>query len=939
MSRTSISARTHWSGNLPDHRAACGMGFVATTTGVPTHEVVASGVTALARLAHRGGLDADGKSGDGAGLLIQVPRAIFGQHTAVAVLFEWEGGAISGREVLAQALAAEGMGVADWRPAPVDPDALGEKARASAPRIWHAIITRPDVSDAEWEERLYRARRRAERAAAAQGVRMYIPSCSCRTIVYKGLMAGTHLAEFYRDLANPEATSQLAVFHQRYSTNTMPDWRLAQPFRFLAHNGEINTVAGNRAWMRAREAELEGELRPVVWPEGSDSASLDNVLELLVRRGFGTAEALMTLVPDAWEGRGDMAPRVRDFYRYQTTRFEPWDGPAALAFSDGVVAGAALDRNGLRPLRYQVTGDGLVVAASEAGVVPLDPKRVVERGRLGPGHILLVDTRDGSVLRNDDAKERVAAQHDYGLLADRMLVPVEHRAVEVEVPAELSRLHRAHGWGFEDVKMVIQAMAENAIEPTWSMGDDTPIAVLGRTRRRLYGYLRQRFAQVTNPPIDSLRERSVMSLRVVLGARGTTLDPEGDANAELRKRHHPAMHLDRPFTHRLLELSSPLLGQAELARILEDALVIDATFGPGESLREAVERIAAEAAAARADIVAISDRNAGAGRLPVPMLLAVGAVHERLLATGQRMQKDVVAIAGDAVEVHDVACLVTAGANAVHPYLALATAHEHDREDGEHRYRHALEHGLLKVMAKMGISCVSSYCGAEVFEALGLGAEVMQLCFPNVPSRVGGHSFADLEESLKQWHAEAWEQDVTAPHGELAKALLDHGRVRFRKAGEFHAYNPIAVRAAQKAARENDREAYARWRELSTMDPDQPQELRDLLRIRPSGSPIPIEQVEPAELIRTRFISTAMSLGALSPEAHTALSVAMNRIGARSNSGEGGEDPDHYSDGGPRLDNKIKQVASARFGVTPAYLKRADATCLTLLSRRGPGAS
>jgi glutamate synthase (ferredoxin) len=908
------------------------MGFVATTTGVDSREVVAAGVTALARLAHRGGLDADGKSGDGAGLLIQIPRQIFGGQTAVAVLFEWDE---RGREVLSRALAAHGLGVADWRRCPVDLDSLGEHARGSAPLIWHAVIARPDVAEDEWEDRLYRARRAAEREAESAGIRLYVPSCSCRTLVYKGLMAGTHLAGFYPDLADPRATSRLAVFHQRYSTNTMPDWRLAQPFRFLAHNGEINTWAGNRAWMRAREAELEPELRPVVWAEGSDSAALDNVLELLVRRGFDAAEALMTLVPDAWEGRGDMAPAVRDFYRYQTTRFEPWDGPAALAFTDGVIAGAALDRNGLRPLRYQVTSDGLVVAASEAGVVPLDPARVIERGRLGPGQLLLVDTREGSILRNDDAKERVARRHDYGLLADRMLVPVERRQAEVEVPGELARLQRMHGWGFEDVKLVVQAMAEQALEPNWSMGDDTPIAVFGRTPRRVYNHLRERFAQVTNPAIDSLRERSVMSLRVVLGARGTTLDPEGDANAELRKRHHPAMRLEREFTHRLLELPSPVLGPGELGRLLEAAVVIDATVRAGEGLRAAIERIAAEAEGAEAEVVALSDRSAGPDRLPCPMLLAVGAVHERLLATGQRMQKDVVAIAGDAVDVHDIACLITTGASAVHPYLALAAAHAHDPADGEHRYRHGLEYGLLKVMAKMGISCVSSYTGAEVVEALGLGAEVMALCFPGVPSRVGGRSFADLEATLREWHAQAWGPEARPVVEDLAKSLPDYGRVRFRKAGELHAYNPIAVRSAQKAARDNDPEAYARWRELSRGDAEQPQELRDLLQIR--ADPIPVEEVEPAEEIRRRFISTAMSLGALSPEAHATLAAAMNLIGARSNSGEGGEDPDSYSDAGPRRDNKIKQVASGRFGVTPRYVRRADELEIKIAQGSKPG--
>jgi glutamate synthase (ferredoxin) len=926
------------------------MGFVATTGPEATHDVVAMGVTALARLAHRGGLDADGKSGDGAGLMIQVPRQVFGQHTAVAVLFEWDGRA---REVLAQALASEGMGVADWRAVPVDPDALGEKARRDMPRIWHAVITRPDVSEQggragealraaapwggvpptfeqEWEDCLYRSRRRAERAAEAAGVRMYVPSCSCRTVVYKGLMAGTHLAAFYLDLADPRTTSQLAVFHQRYSTNTMPDWRNAQPFRMLAHNGEINTVEGNRSWMRAREAELPEELRPAIWAEGSDSSALDNVLELLVRRGFDVAEALMTLVPDAWEGRGDMAPAVRDFYRYQTTRFEPWDGPAALAFSDGLLAGAALDRNGLRPLRYQVTADGLVVAASEAGVIPLPPAQVIERGRLGPGQILLVDTRDGVILRDEEAKARVARRHDYALLADRILVPVEKRHLEVEVPAELPRLQVMHGWGFEDRKLVIEVMAESALEPNWSMGDDAPIAALGRTRRRIYNHLRQRFAQVTNPAIDSLRERAVMSLRVVLGARGTTLDPEGDANAELRKRHHPATALERAFTHRLLELESPVLGQGELARILESALVLDATFAPGESLRSGLERLCAEAQRASEDVVVLSDRRAGPARLPIPMLLAVGAVHERLLATGQRIQKDVIALAGDAIEVHDVACLVTAGASAVHPYMAMAAAHEHDPVDGEHRYRHAIEHGLLKVMAKMGISCVSSYCGAEVVEALGLGAEVMELCFPTIPSRIGGASLGDLEERVREWHAEAWAVGAGA-----APALPDHGRVRFRKAGEFHAYNPIAVRTAQKAARDNDPEAYARWRELSTMGP--PQDLRDLLAVRPAAEPVPLREVEAAADILTRFISTAMSLGALSPEAHETLAVAMNRVGARSNSGEGGENPDFYSDAGPRRDNRIKQVASARFGVTPLYLKRADELEIKIAQGSKPG--
>jgi glutamate synthase (ferredoxin) len=895
------------------------MGFVATP-GLG-HEAVSLGAQALARLAHRGGLDADGKSGDGAGLLIQVPQRLLGGEVAVAVLFEWDKRA---RRIVADAVASAGLELLSWRAVPVDPRSLGERALGTRPAIWHGLIAKPNFDPDEWERRLYLARRRAEARAEAEGVSMYLPSCSSRTVVYKGLMAGTRLADFYLDLRDPDTESRLSVFHQRYSTNTMPDWRLAQPFRMLAHNGEINTVTGNRAWMRAREAELEPEMRGVVWREGSDSASLDNVLQLLVHRGWEVSEALMSLVPDAWEGRGDLAAKVRDFYRYQSIRFEPWDGPAALAFSDGVVVGAALDRNGLRPLRWQRTRDGLVAAASEAGVVTMAPGDVVERGRLGPGQMLLVDTRDGSILRDADAKERAASRHDYGLLADRVLVPVERHHIEVEAPDDIPAQHRLHGWGSEDVKFVVTAMAETGAEPVYSMGDDIPIASLGRTPRRVYGYLRQRFAQVTNPAIDPLREKAVMSLRVLVGARRDTLEPEGGAELELRRRHHPAV----PGAKRLLELESPVLGAGELARVLEEATVLDATCAPEETLAEALTRLCRDADETDG-VIALSDRRAGPQRLPIPMALAVGAIHEHLLVRGERMLKDVVAIAGDVVDVHDVACLITIGATAVHPYLALATAGAAAEpgapdNDGEVRYRKALEAGLLKVMAKMGISCVASYRGAQVIEALGLGAEVMERCFPAVPSRIGGADLADLEQLAR------------ARVPTAAEPLPDHGRVRFRKAGEHHAYNPLAVRAAQKAAQSRDADAYREWRRLSGAD--QPQTLRELLRIREAGVPVPLGDVEPASEIVKRFVSTAMSLGALSPEAHEALAIAMNQIGARSNSGEGGEDPMTYDDSdGARRDNKVKQVASARFGVTPRYLKRAEELEIKIAQGSKPG--
>ena len=908
------------------------MGFIAIPSQPASHRVVELAVGALARLAHRGGLDADGRSGDGAGVIIQIPHRLLGGtpgKLAVAVLFDWDG---RGREILGSELAAAGTPVREWRPVPVDNTALGDHARRTSPVIWQGLIDAPATPPALWEDLLYRARRAAERRAEAAKARIYIPSCSSRTVIYKGLLAGTHLADFYADLRDPATESRLAVFHQRYSTNTMPDWRNAQPFRMLAHNGEINTISGNRNWTRARESLLDPVLRDVIWREGSDSASLDNALELLVRLGAEPAEALMTLVPDAWEGRGDIDPSVRDFYRFQSTRFEPWDGPAALAFTDGFVAGVALDRNGLRPIRYQVCADGLVVAASEAGVIPLDPAAVVERGRLGPGQLLLVDTRDGGAVMHDaEAKEWVSSRQEYGAHADRVLHPVPRRWIAAaDVPELLPGLQRIHGWGAEDVKIVVRTMAETGLETVYSMGDDTPVAILGRTPRRVYNYLRQRFAQVTNPPIDSLRERFVMSLRVVLGARGDVL-----VGPPPRK----------PAPAPLLELESPVLGAGELARILEDGLVLDATFGEDETLRQALERLATEAENAADGVLVLSDRGTSVHRLPVPMLLAVGAVHERLIRTGKRLRRDLVAVAGDAIDVHDIAMLISTGAAAVHPYLGLATARgvaegqgirtkdtqiedvpARDPQDLENAYRKALEAGLLKVMAKMGISCVASYTGAQVFEALGLGAEVMELCLPGVPSRVGGSDLADLEAVVRQHHA-GWFGSQEPPP--------DRGVVRFRKAGEWHAHNPLAVRQLQRAAALPEPAAWDEYKRLADMGG--PAALRNLLRIREGGKAVPLSEVEPARLILPRFIATAMSLGALSPEASQALAEALNSAGGRSNSGEGGEDPDLYGRPGQRLDNRIKQVASARFGVTPRYLLQADELEIKIAQGSKPG--
>ena len=895
------------------------MGFVARPAAGPSRQVVELGLEALRRLGHRGGMDADGETGDGAGLLIQIPRRLFGDETAVASVFEWDE---TGLELFERSCLQVGMAVRCWRPVPNRPQALGSRARATMPRLWQALIDRPGVSDDDWESLLLRARKRAEREAEAAGIRLYVASASCRTVVYKAMTTGPKLADFYPDLTDPRCESSLAVFHQRYATNTMPDWRLAQPFRTLAHNGEINSVSGNRDWMRAREAELEPDLRPVTWPGGSDSASLDEALEMLLRRGYGPAEALMALVPDAWEGRGDLAPAVRDFYRYQSTRFEPWDGPAALAFSDGAIVGVALDRNGLRPIRYLVAHDGLVVAASEAGVVTVSPADVVERGRLGPGQILLADVRDGRILRDREAKEWVAGRQEYGALAGRLTSLVErgHKPVELD---DLGRLQRLHGWGAEDVKIVLRAMVESGAEPVYSMGDDTPLAPLGATPRRLYGRLRQRFAQVTNPPIDPIRERAVMSLRTLLGPRGATLAPPASPPGS-EPLGAPLANAGEERRRPLLELASPVLGAAELARVLRSATVLEACLGPAESLAAALVRLRGEAAAARPGIVVLSDRGPGE-RVPIPMALAVGAVHEALVELGQRTQKDLVAVAGDVVEVHDLAMLITAGASAVHPYLALATAMEAagDPVQGEDSCRHAFESGLTKVMAKMGISTVASYCGARILEAVGLGADAMAMCFPTAPSRLGGACLADLEAEMRARHAAAAEEG----------ALADHGRVRFRKTGEWHAHNPIAVRALQRAAASGASEDWETYRKLATAPG--PASIRDLLTIRP-GVEVPLDEVEPAATIISRFVATAMSLGSLSPEAHGALAVAMNRAGARSHSGEGGEDPALYRLP-ERRDSKVKQVASGRFGVTRQYLRRAEEIEIKIAQGSKPG--
>ena len=934
---------------------ACGVGFVARASGERSHEVARLALEALKRVAHRGAAATD-SSGDGAGVLTQIPAPLFyreaerlglplpaGESFAVGMFFLPREAAALARvtAIIEDVLRGDGLSVLGWREVPVRLDVLGAGARATCPTIRQVLIgpaadRRGDT--AAWERALYLARKTIDARVADGGPELepfFVCSLSARTIVYKALLTGTQLGAFFPDLESPDFQTALAVFHQRYSTNTTSSWPLAQPFRLLAHNGEINTLWGNRNAMRAREPALASplwdehvdRLKPVIWAEGSDSTSLDNALELLVRSGRDPVHALMMLVPEAHEGAVEMESALRGFYEFHDCLVEPWDGPAALAFSDGVMVGSALDRNGLRPCRYKVTRDGLVVAGSEVGLVDLDPASVVESGRLGPGELLVVDTRRKAILHNAEAKREVARRRPYARWAAKSIRPLRPTAAAADpgVSAEIDLVtpQLAFGWSFEDLRYVLEPMGGEGQDAVWSMGDDTPIPPLARVPPGMYGYLRQRFAQVTNPPIDPLRETLVMSLRMHLGRRGS-------------------LFADRPTGLRLVRNEHPVLLENEMAAlgtlVGAQAVTLDATWqaaGGPDALCAALDALCRSAGGAVQEgtqILVISDRAADRERAPLPMLLAVGAVHQHLLRKGRRTRISLVAEAGDAWDVHHFAALIGFGAEAVHPWLALESVRRHvEHENAPAKFRTAAEKGLLKILSKMGISTLSSYCGAQIFEALGLGAEVIDRCFTGTVSTIGGIGFAEIAEDVLARQRSAYPESATA-----AEALPDHGRVRYRRDGEDHGWSPPLVRAMQNAVETDTPQAYDAFRaRVAARVPASP---RDLLAIR-SGTAIALDQVEPAETIRRRFISTAMSLGALSPEAHRTLAIGMNRMGARSNSGEGGEDPDTYAplENGDRADNRIKQVASGRFGVTTHYLVRADELEIKMAQGSKPG--
>ncbi|HST26294.1 MAG TPA: glutamate synthase large subunit [Gaiellaceae bacterium] len=898
---------------------SCGIGFVADVRGRASREIVDALLEALRRVKHRGAVAADGKTGDGAGLLLPIPRSLLeGGATGLGVVFLRSE---TDRSNLAAQCCKEGLELVGWREVPVDPDALGAEARASMPRIEQLLLRAPGLDADEAERRAFRARKRAERE-----IESYVVSLSFRTVTYKALCAADQLAAFYDDLRDPALAVPFGVFHQRFSTNTAPSWERAQPFRLLCHNGEINAIQGNVNWMHAREGRLGSDddalLSPVVDPSGSDSAMLDNVVEFLVRGGRDVRHALAMLVPEAWEGNAELDPAVRDFYRYHAGLCEPWDGPAALVFTDGRTVGAALDRNGLRPLRYAVGGN-LVVCASEAGVADL-PEGPVRRGKLGPGGMIAVDPERG--LEEDAAvKHRLAARAPYGEWLASGLV-LGNPGGPVEPPAEdLTPRQAAFGYTQEDLRAIMRPTAAHGHEPTSSMGDDAALAPLAGRARPLYSFFRQRFAQVTNPPIDHLRERFVFSLRTLLGGRSPILveSPEAAAGIEL-----PSFFLFPDALERL------------------DTERLEATFEPGEGLSAALDRIVAEAEAsvrAGRGMLLLSDTAADQERAPIPMLLAVGAVHDRLVAEELRTLATIVVESDEPREVHHLACLLGYGAEAICPRLALDTVAAlaaGDKLGGDRpspseaqlRFCRAMEEGVLKVMSKLGISDVASYCGAQLFDVVGLAPRVVERCFAGTSSPVAGLGLAELEQDVLERHERAWTP---------GNRLDNPGLVKFRKGGERHATDPevvealhatAAAHALRRAVRDEDSERYARFAEL--VNGREPLELRDLLELVPAAEPVSLDEVEPAESIVRRFSSGAMSHGALSAEAHETVAIAFNRLGGKANSGEGGEDPARFED---ERNCRIKQVASGRFGVTPGYAVAADELQIKIAQGSKPG--
>jgi glutamate synthase (NADPH) large chain len=949
---------------------ACGTGFVAKVNGEASHDIVLKGIDILLNLVHRGACGCDPLTGDGAGIVIQLPDPFFrrecdasdvelpprGQY-AVGCVFLPRDKHDRRRcmHILEDKIFGTGQRLIGWRDVRVNESALGPMARASAPVIKQVLIGSTTADEAAFERKLFVIRKWTERTVRESNMRgrdaFYIPSLSSRTIVYKGLLLAEQLAGFYTELLDPAMVSALAMVHQRFSTNTFPTWELAQPFRTLAHNGEINTVRGNAAWMSAREQlfdeEVFGEdvrhILPIIAPGGSDSATLDNVAELLLHAGRSLPHVMMMLVPEAWQNDPQMSQKKREFYEYHSCLIEPWDGPAALAFTDGKLIGGILDRNGLRPARWTVTKDGLVVLASETGVLDFPPENVERKGRLEPGRMFLVDTEAGRIVEDEELKEEISRRKPYGrwLRENKIALSSIDESPPTATRRELASLvqrQKVFGYTEEDLRFLMAPMAERGEEAVGSMGTDTPLAVLSDQPQLLFNYFKQHFAQVTNPAIDPIREELVMSLKQYIGGESALL-------------------LELPDHAQMLELDRPILTNQDIAKLRETHLqqvrqpptlkMLYPVAEGGTGLKAALDELCRQASQAVHEgqsLVILSDRGSSADYAPVPSLLGLGAVHHHLMRNGTRMRIGIIVEAGDAREVHHFALLVGYGAGAVNPYLAFESIDELVRSDAypgikeietaRKKYVKAIDKGLLKVMSKMGISTVQSYHGAQIFEAIGLSPEVIDRYFAGTASRISGIDLDVIAEECRRRHEKAY-PTTTEP-----TPLLDiGGQYHFRAQGERHLWNPTTVAKLQHAVRMEDAKSYKEYSDAINLATQGPITLRGLWDLVPAPEPVPLSEVESAQEIVKRFATGAMSFGSISAEAHENLAIAMNRIGGKSNTGEGGEREERFTPdaNGDRRRSAIKQVASARFGVTTYYLVNADELQIKVAQGAKPG--
>ncbi|MFB5267059.1 glutamate synthase large subunit [Paenibacillus enshidis] len=949
---------------------ACGMGFVAHIKGKASHEIVGQALTMLENMEHRGGQGSEPNSGDGAGIMLQIPHAFLAEEAAklgfalpaagrygVGMLFMSTDASVRAghEEVLKSIIAEEGQQLLGFREVPTDDSMLGKSAKAAKPHVRQVFIgSSADLEDElAFERKLFVIRKRAELAIRyseneEHGDTFYISSLSCRKVVYKGMLTTAQVGQFYMDLRDSRLTSAIALIHSRFSTNTFPSWERAHPYRFMIHNGEINTMRGNVNWMHARQAQFRSELfgadtekiKPVINPDGSDTAMFDNTLEFLYLSGRSLPHVAMMMVPEPWNNHEGMDPAKRAFYEYHSTLMEPWDGPAAMAFTDGFQIGAILDRNGLRPARYYVTKDDLIVLSSEAGVLDIPPENVLYKDRLRPGRMLLVDTKEGRIVSDEEVKAQIAAEQPYQEWLDEHLIDLNELPDAPELPEpkhdNVNQLQLSFGYTFEELRKLLEPMAATGAEPIGSMGYDAPLAVLSDKPQRLYNYFKQMFAQVTNPPIDAIREEIVTST-------GTTIGPE-------RNLLHP-----EPESCRQIRLETPVLSNEDFAKIRHvhrpgfKSMTIPIFFPAkegAEGLRKALEElfVSADRVIAKGhNILILSDRGVDAENAAIPALLAVAGLHHHLIKNGTRTKVSILLESGEPRDIHHYALLLGYGVSAVNPYLAFETLDDMiqqgmlrglSHEKAVKNYIKAATKGVVKILSKMGISTIQSYRGAQIFEAVGLKQQFVDKYFTWTPSRIGGIGLEEVAAEALAHHNRAF----TDKDGN-DKVLDSGGEYQWRNDGEEHMFNPQTIHLLQQAVRTGDYKLYKKYAALVQGENEQKLTLRSLLKLRPNGKPVPLEEVESAESIMRRFKTGAMSFGSISKEAHEDMAIAMNRIGGKSNTGEGGEDPARFvpDANGDSRRSSIKQVASGRFGVTSNYLVNADEIQIKMAQGAKPG--